>query len=241
MSWREATIDGVVLAAAVQEDESLRSVLTHCVEGASRRVERRARWLRELDAPSKRAALMLMARRLSPPLSDETQLPPRALALLALDAPREVARRWQAGAPMPRPGYRPEPALKALLRRWALQAVPEDPQVADEERGAGRSVMAALLAEADDLERRKWSALCGQEEAAAVARLHALGGLVVPSGARAWIRAAERIAERGTIVRVLGAIRLGWEQGPDGGDGRSARWRRIGAQLRDLEESGCLA
>ncbi len=240
MSWREATIDGVVLAAAVQEDDTLRDVLGRFVSGAASRVERRVRWLRELESPARRAALTLLARRLSPQLPMEVALPARALALLAAEASREAAVRWQRGAPLPRSGYRPEPALRASLRRWALHALPRDRRVEEEERGEGRSVLAALLSGADELERRKWGALCGQEEAAAVERLRALGVEEPHRSARRWVRAAERLSGRGEFVRVLGALRLGWERGPEGGDGRSARWRHIGAQLRDLEESGCL-
>ncbi len=241
MGWSEAVVDGAVLASAVQEDRGAERAVPYVVSSAARRLARRASWLAELDGPTRRAALLRLVRQMVPPLPASLRGSPRLLGLLASEAPEPVRRRWAAAAPMPRAGYRPAPGLRRALRRRGAAWAAADPAVADAELGAGRAALAALWETADELERRRWSALAGPEETAAVASLRALGGgerLEVPR-VRRWARAAERLALAGQFVRVLGAVRLGWEHdGP--GDGSSWRWRRVGGQLRELEDCGCL-
>ena len=117
-AWPAARQQGFALAAAAHDDRAAEracaglaaDVADHAAAYARRLAEQergaRRRWLREvLSVPR---ALDLRA--------EEGGRPPRALALLANDVPREVGRRWLAAAPAPRAGYVPDPRLLALLR-----------------------------------------------------------------------------------------------------------------------------
>ena len=48
---------------------------------------------------------------------DHAGRPPRALALLAAGVEKPLGRAWLARAPLPRPGFVPDPRLVALLRK----------------------------------------------------------------------------------------------------------------------------
>jgi hypothetical protein len=124
VDWPERRREGFALAAAARGDRGAQKaapglcadVVADATSVALRLsagdATARRRWVRELlHAP----------RTWTPDPSATTgtpaHIPPRVLALLATQVDRDLGRRWLEAAPLPRPGFTPEPYLLALLRQ----------------------------------------------------------------------------------------------------------------------------
>ncbi len=119
VEWSEGQREGFALAAAVCEDagaagaeaglgpDCREHVLTAAQALWKRERRERRRWVRARLRP---------ARTLS---ASQAGRSARALSLLASRAPAEVGQVFLAAAPMPRPGFVPDPALVELLHRIA--------------------------------------------------------------------------------------------------------------------------
>jgi hypothetical protein len=121
VDWSERRCEGFALAAAARGDrgaERARAGLCADVAADATRVAARVaaqdasarrRWVRDAlrAAPAAAAATRAVP----------AACPPRALGLLAGCVDKDLGRRWLANAPLPRPGFTPEPRLLALLRR----------------------------------------------------------------------------------------------------------------------------
>jgi hypothetical protein len=131
----EGVVEGMLLAAVVLDDRS-----GDALAGASSSLAElvRAR-LRELDAlPRERRhrAIRALVQR-STAITGREDVPPRAGAILAADAPTEAARRWTAAAPPVRRGFEVSRSLKTALRRLASEASAD---TANEDRAAAARV-----------------------------------------------------------------------------------------------------
>jgi hypothetical protein len=124
VDWPERRREGFALAAAARGDagahKAAPGLCADVVADATSVALRlsagdaaaRRRWVREL----------LHAPRTWTPgpsvtAGTPTHIPPRALGLLATQVDRDLGRRWLKAAPLPRPGFTPEPRLLALLRQ----------------------------------------------------------------------------------------------------------------------------
>jgi hypothetical protein len=130
-AWPAPRQQGFALAAAAHDDRAAERAFPGLARDVADEAVAHARQLAKQDRAARRRWLrtVLSAR---PVLAPDDSAPPRALALLANDVPRDVGRRWLAVAPAPRAGYVPDPRLLALLR--ASCARHDGPQ--DDERGA---------------------------------------------------------------------------------------------------------
>ncbi len=188
-----------------------------------------------------------MASTLRPIPRADAALGPRALSLLAADVPRETGARFLAGAPMPRRGFLPAPALRATLRRLAASPRPApDPVVAERERNVGREVLAvAFRRDQEGKDVAEALDAVGPAEAAAAMALAPLLSEAAATASRpapigALLRAALMAAPGPERLRALGAMHLG-ASGEGPGDAVSARWRSAGEEIGAMQEAGCLA
>ena len=124
MSWPERSLQGFALAATVADDPEAALASPGLAPEIAGHVTKIARELALLDSGARRQRIRGLVRMLSEPLDPASPLTPRARALLARAVPREVGRSWLADAPAPRPGFQPEPALIALVRRIAARRAP---------------------------------------------------------------------------------------------------------------------
>lgn len=127
-----AFVDGLVLAATVQEDRRLTSVGPGLAPGLERALADRLAKLAALSREARhREIRRLVRQRIAVPTNAD--LPPRAALILAGDVPREIGRRWAARASEVRRGYQVPHSLRSALRRLAQ---PSSANAAAEERAA---------------------------------------------------------------------------------------------------------
>lgn len=246
MGWSSRAVEGFLLAATVAEDDSVESARHGLAARPAAQVSGAAERLRAMDGSARRSEVRRIAAILREPPAADAQVPPRARALLAREMPRDIGRLWLAAAPPPRRGFVAAPALRDVLRRAARCSRPHDEATAARERGAGREVLARALRGRADEDRVRVLASLEPDEAGAVLALEPLVDASAPAGSSPvdgdavmiWLADTTRRGDAKT--RVVGAMLLGWSGDPDG-DGRSAGWRRAGAEVRELVEAGCPA
>jgi hypothetical protein len=128
MTWTTAQREGFALGAIVANDRGAALGASGLAAWEREALVERARQLAGLDRSARRrwlADTLTALRGVVAPVLTEAQaarVPQRALALLATHVPHDVGERWLAGAPLPRAGYTPEPALRALLARRVARA-----------------------------------------------------------------------------------------------------------------------
>jgi hypothetical protein len=120
MGWSERARQGFALAAVVADDPGGRLAEQGLAPRIAQDVTHVAKALAVMDKKTRREEISRISKLLSPPLSFDVKLPPRARRLLASTVSREVAQQWLADAPLPRPGYQPEPGLRAVIR-WLAE------------------------------------------------------------------------------------------------------------------------
>lgn len=108
----------MVLAAMVQDDRTGSECMHGLAPSLARALDERLAVLAASSREERHGAVRVLVSTLSavPPGADA---PPRVLAILATDAPREVGLRWSAAAPRVRRGFRGTRGLKTTLRRLA--------------------------------------------------------------------------------------------------------------------------
>ncbi|MBN1654608.1 MAG: hypothetical protein JXA30_12630 [Deltaproteobacteria bacterium] len=116
MGFSEKASQGFALAAISADDPEARLAQPGLSADAAVQLMQTARDLAALDKKARRQQVVRITRSLSPALGAEIDLPRRALSLLAPSAPQEIALNWLADAPRARPGFDPEPGLRAALR-----------------------------------------------------------------------------------------------------------------------------
>jgi hypothetical protein len=116
MSWSEQARQGFALAATVADDPGAELAAEGLVISSADDLCRVARELSRLGPEERRQRVRSIAGLLNPCLPGTVELLPRALALLAAEVDAETGRRWIRESPPPRPGYEPEPGLRALIR-----------------------------------------------------------------------------------------------------------------------------
>ena len=119
MSWSELAQQGFALAAIAADDPGAKLAVPGLSPSIANEVTQIANDLAKLDKRSRKQAVERISKLIPPPLPAEIELSPRARSLLAASVSREIAQKWLAGAPPPRPGFHPEPDLKAVVRRIA--------------------------------------------------------------------------------------------------------------------------
>jgi len=119
MSWSELTQQGFALAAIAADDPGAKLAKPGLSPSIAEEVTQVANDLAILDKRSRKRAVERISKLISPPLPSEIELHPRALSLLSPYVSRQVAQKWLAEAPLPRPGFHPEPDLRAVVRRIA--------------------------------------------------------------------------------------------------------------------------
>jgi hypothetical protein len=121
MSWSELTQQGFAFAAIAADDPGANLAKPGLFPSIAKEVTKIANDLAKLDKRSRKQAVERISKLISPPLPAEIEISPRALSLLAPSVSREIAQEWLSGAPLPRPGFRPEPNLRAVVRRIAQE------------------------------------------------------------------------------------------------------------------------
>ena len=207
MSLSQGLLDGMVLAATIQDDAGGERALPGLADGLARALRERTEALAESDSTTRRSAIRDITGRLRA-VAQSAQLPTRARAILAPEMPRAIGRKWASQAPPVRRGFRVAPALRATLRRLAT---PTDPAAHAEELS---------FAEHADRRLRPWAERLAQEENQDPARV--LGALGL--GAQPKSRPC---GDAPTDQPVRGQY----------GDQNSNRWRQIGAELAMVWES----
>jgi len=109
-----AIVDGLALAATIAGDRDGAAARSGLAEGLAIGMTAR---LASLSCDAREPVLRALAASLRPALDGARELPPRAAAIVAPEAPRELGARWIAAAGAPRPGFRAPPSLRAQLRR----------------------------------------------------------------------------------------------------------------------------
>lgn len=137
MGWSEEARQGFALAATVAGDPGAELAAQGLAPAVADDLCRLARELAGLSPEERRQRVRSIAARLGPRLPETVDLPPRALGLLAPDVDAETGRRWMAEAPPPRPGYKPGPGLRTLIRLIAERSRDRRPD-AGERHGGGR-------------------------------------------------------------------------------------------------------
>ena len=224
-------IEGYLLAASIADDASNEAAAGLCDALRKEALSASAR-LAELPHDVRRSELRRIATQLREPPRADTELPPRALALLARDVPKDVGRIWLAAAPAPRRGFVASGALREVLRRASRRPRADaSPEREAKERGAGREVLARAWKSAGEAERAALLEGLGADEASAVLALAPLVEATGTADARveaALIRATA--AAPGTSrTRVLGAMLAGATAEP-GED----HHRRAGREIAEL-------
>jgi hypothetical protein len=122
MSFSEGFLSGFALAATIAKDpaaEKARAGLAEDVAGAWTAT---ARELAAQPKAERRARVRAFMQPLHPSPAawpGEGQAPARALSALWRMQPASTWPEWLRAAPLPRPGYTPEPLLLAVLQRIA--------------------------------------------------------------------------------------------------------------------------
>jgi hypothetical protein len=126
MSWSELTRQGFAFAAIAADDPGAKLAEPGLSPSIANEVTQIAKDLAKLDKKSRKQAVERISKLISPPLPADIEFSPRALSLLAPSVSREIAQKWLIGAPLPRPGFHPEPDLRAVVRRVAQKAAPKE-------------------------------------------------------------------------------------------------------------------
>lgn len=184
----------MVLAAMVHDDRTGNACLAGLAPGLARALRARLDALAALSRAARHREVRTLVGELTRVPAD-ADAPPRALAILAPDAPRAVARRWAADAPPVRRGFRVTRGLKATLRRLAA---PGNPHAREEELAA-----AARLEPAMRERLWRWAELLGGGDAE-----RALGALAL--GAEGHLAGDARSWRLRAIGRELAEV---WEGG----------------------------
>jgi hypothetical protein len=122
MAWSARSQEGFALGATIAGDRAAELATAGLAADAAAELCGVARALAQLPRAERRARVTQLLQRA--PLSAveaSASAPPRALSLLAPQATAALARAFQAGAPLPRPGFVAAPSLLALLRSLAEQ------------------------------------------------------------------------------------------------------------------------
>jgi hypothetical protein len=130
MTWSEMARQGFALAAAVADDPGGKLAAEGLAPAVADALCLVSRELALLAPEERRQRVTRIAALLNPRPPRTAALDPRALALLAAEVDAETGRRWLRQSPPPRPGYAPDPGLRALVRLIALRS---------EARGTGAS------------------------------------------------------------------------------------------------------
>lgn len=234
---RPLVLAGFHLAALLREDPGGAAAEPGLVEAVAAQTRAEARRLAQLDASSRRAFARTAAAATTPAPSLDDSDHPRALAMLAAEAPAPQARRWMAAAPSPRRGYVGPPGVRAALRN-AEGVAPRDEAVARREVGRGRELLCRIRRRAPDAVTPLLARLDAGEVAAVMKLSELLDEEPAPAHALALLRAVD-VSGSGGPARGLGALALGFEGDLDG-DVDSRATRRVGAELAELWEAGCL-
>lgn len=126
MSFSERFCSGFALAATIAGDPGGERARSGLQEAAREQVTRVARELLALSKVERRARVSALAQPPRPARSQgaawprEARAPLRAYALLAQGEPTGSLPAFLRSAPLPRPGFTPEPDLLQLLRRLAF-------------------------------------------------------------------------------------------------------------------------
>ena len=126
MSFSERFCSGFALAATIAGDPGGEQARTGLQEAAREPVTRVARDLLALSKAERRARVSALAQPPRPARSQgvawprEARAPLRAYALLAQGEPTATLPAFLRAAPLPRPGFTPEPDMLQLLRRIAF-------------------------------------------------------------------------------------------------------------------------
>lgn len=181
-------VEGMCLAATIAEDRDGGSAGPGLSARLREALEEALAAQRARDRGERRAEVARWAEALKR-VDPETDLPPRALALVAGDAPPRVGRAWAKEAAPVRAGYAAGRGLRTTLRRLAG---PSDPEAAAKEREAARSM--------PEPRRARWaplaSALGGDPERVLGAlALGASGDLRGDACSRSWRRIGRALDE----------------------------------------------
>lgn len=122
--WTQRRAEGFALAATAQADKGAAYALAGVHADALASAGRVARSLASGTREQRRRWLQTMVVRPPTPQPVQSGRPPRALALLATTVDKPLGRQWLANAPLPRPGFRPDPGLLFTLRTLAARPVP---------------------------------------------------------------------------------------------------------------------
>jgi hypothetical protein len=121
MGWSQLTCEGFALAAAAADDPGAALAERGLTPSTAAALTREAKKLAGLEPGKRRQRIKRITARLRPRVPENPGLPARALALLAREVDRNTGQRWLDASPAPRPGYRPEPGLRAVIRRVAIR------------------------------------------------------------------------------------------------------------------------
>lgn len=121
-----------MLLAAVVLDDRAGEALDGAAAPLAELVRARLVDLEALPRERRHRAIRALVQR-STAITGREDVPPRAGAILAADAPAEAARRWSTAAPPVRRGFEVSRSLKTVLRRLANEVSGD---TADEDRAA---------------------------------------------------------------------------------------------------------
>jgi hypothetical protein len=125
--WSDRQVQGFTLAATVHHDPRARQAVAGLAPVIVDDITAPADELTVCSAAKRRERVRSITAQLPPALGEQAVLEPRAQALLAPSVPKRIGRNWLKNAPSPRPGFRPEPGLLALLRRIASDRIGKTP------------------------------------------------------------------------------------------------------------------
>ena len=139
MSFSDRFCSGFALAATIAGDPGAELARAGLHEPAREPVTRVAREWLGLSKTERRARVSALARPPRGAWPRDARAPLRAYALLAAMHHREAAASLPAflrTAPLPRPGFTPEPGLLMLLQRLAFSETPEGGSAVAEQTSA---------------------------------------------------------------------------------------------------------
>ena len=120
MDWPKRAREGFALAATLAQDRGAERAMAGLSRQAVTSLGSLATKLSTSGRQERRQEVRALAMGHAPTVPDDLEAAPRALALLAIGVAPELGRRWLTRAPAPRPGFRPQSGLTALLKRIAL-------------------------------------------------------------------------------------------------------------------------
>jgi hypothetical protein len=119
MPFSERFLAGFALAATIAKDPGAAAARGGLAEAVADAITQTAGELLALGKPARRARIRALTEPPPHTLAVPSSGPRRALALLVRQRGPGAAPAWLYDLPLPRPGYRPEPRLSALLARIA--------------------------------------------------------------------------------------------------------------------------